>query len=141
MSAAPSNHGTPQPPRITFGVDANGRPAPWGAYNMEAIGLLGLPSSVPYPSWLRVWFLALSRLERNGHAPFARGELVTLMSVDTGTGVQAASAETSTDRAIRAARRYGLLAEGSGRSCLIVPARLAQRGRGKTVCPFHGRQQ
>lgn len=70
--------------------------------------------------WLRLVALAYSRHQENGHTPFERGELRSLLpSVDTSTGE--VRPDKNLDRHIRQAVDLGFLLADSNASCLIVP--------------------
>src|SRR4051812_45038991 len=113
--------------KIDFGIHPNGSPVPWVALNAERVGSLGRTPGTVYPGWLRVWFLALSRMEASGHASFRPGELTDLLRVDSEGVVSDATAESvakGLDRSIKKAVDRGLLDALSGRRCLVLPGQL-----------------
>ena len=63
------------------------------------------------PGYLRLADLAIAFAGANGHAEFGRGELTRFLGSD----------HRAVNAAIKLAKTYGLLAEGSCRRCLQIP--------------------
>jgi hypothetical protein len=76
------------------------------------------------PAWLRVTSLAYAKHRRNGHAPFKPGALGLILGAppDSINGEPCPMDKSNVQRAIKTAIDHGWLAEGSGSTCLIVPA-------------------
>lgn len=85
---------------------------------------------VEAPRWVRIVLLANSRVQPNGHAPFAKGELAELLQRD---------GETPNRRvlynAIQRAVDLGLLQPGSIARCLIPVGVQRSRGGNFGDCP------
>ncbi|SHU59108.1 Uncharacterised protein [Mycobacteroides abscessus subsp. abscessus] len=79
-----------------------------------------------HPLWLRVACFANSRVQANGHANFAKDELVRLLG----------KPRNRVDEAIKTAIAYAWLIPGSTRSCLIPDGAFIQNGFGssKKIC-------
>lgn len=110
-----------RPPGISFGTAE-----PWIALSQNA--LASLPAT---ELCVKVWLLALSRMDKHGHAPMRRGELVAKLSdVDPDTGeILWQPGDQAVSQAIGKAKRLGWLSKDSNRRCLRVPQRLAQNSR------------
>jgi hypothetical protein len=93
----------------------------------------------PWDFAMRVWFLALSRMNRIGHAEFGMGEVAQrLQTVDEATGEVKTPSAPAVSKAIAKLKGSGLLAQESHARCLVVPSTLAQNGKGASVCRQHG---
>jgi hypothetical protein len=92
------------------------------------------------PLWLRVAALAYGNHRANGHAVFRAGEVALAVStVDTATGEINTPDRRDVHDAVRVAVEYGWLAQGSGTTCLVVPAHAVSGGLGnaEAACPVH----
>jgi hypothetical protein len=79
--------------------------------------------------WLRVAFAAFARHRQNGHASFAKGELLRWMGrADPVTGEVTLVTGPRLSDAISKAVERGWLAPGSTRRCLVVPAAHVEGG-------------
>lgn len=86
------------------------------------------------PSWVRVYFAAVGWTNRVGHAEFAQGELARVLGV---SGRPHAAQDVQ--KAIRAAKRYGLILPESGARCLVLARTHCQKeGLGGGSCRVHG---
>lgn len=92
------------------------------------------------PLWLRVVHLARAHVGSNGHAPM-HDIVQQLEAVDIRTGELSTPVPTEVDKAIRTAKSYGYLLQGSGRRCLIPRPEDATYGRGDpdTPCLVHSK--
>jgi len=92
---------------------------------------------VPLPMWQRVAFLAYARHRGNGHAPFAEGELLTLVQK-----AQPKAGERALWRALADAKRYGYLDDRSSLRCLVVPPTSVAQGLGhyNDPCGYCGKR-
>lgn len=81
--------------------------------------------------WHQVWFLALSRVRKNGHANFEVGEIARLLGMSPST----------VSHKISEAVGHGWLDPTSGARCLVVPAHAIRGGLGNIhdKCVIHGR--
>lgn len=111
---------------IDFGIGDSGADLPWVALSQTGARLMSGHAALPLP-W-RLMLLAVGNMNQIGHAEFGGGELARLLRI---------SPDAVTER-IRAAKRYGLLADESCARCIVLPAEIFQRGRGTTVCGWHG---
>lgn len=85
------------------------------------------------PLWMRIYFAAVGWGNQLGHAEFSEGELAKVLGQ---SGNKYASQNVY--RAVQTAVRYGLVQDGSGVRCLILPGHHFQQGMGATVCRWHG---
>lgn len=95
-----------------------------------------------YPLWCRVAWLAYARHKVNGHANFQRGEIRTLLGSFGKDGFKPLD-PNNLQRAIRQAKKVGLLDISSGAECLVVPSHAVEGGWGgrpSTPCPVHVRK-
>jgi hypothetical protein len=69
------------------------------------------------PGWFRVAAFAYGSDRANGHVNLAPGELQMWL------GESGEAGKRATSRAIKTAVEYGLLGDGSGTRCLIIPGR------------------
>lgn len=88
-----------------------------------------------YPMPLRVAFLAFGRHRANGHAVFRQGEVANVLGRFDDRGTWLAADRRTVHRAIQAAVKYGLLAEGSKALCLVVPSHRVTGGMGAADTP------
>jgi hypothetical protein len=118
--------------KIVFGGDGS-----WVAVAQPQQMLLAQSTDFDLPT--RVYFAALGRMDRKGHARFRRGELMQICSmVDRATGETRRARSDSINRAIKKAIERGLLARESGNRCLVVPHFVAQANNGPFYdCPVH----
>lgn len=114
---------------ISFGPNA-----PWVATSQLDCRRMAKDKNADRPLWLRVYFAAVGWTNRIGHAPFAERELAKVLGVaDTKYEAQ------SVQKAIRAAKRHGLIHADSGARCLVLPrAHCQKEGLGSGSCQFHG---
>lgn len=93
------------------------------------------------PMALRVTWLAYGNHRANGHANFAQQEVANALGKFDDTGTFNPADRRTVSRAIRQAIDWGLLAEGSGALCLIVPAHRQTGGPGdpNALCKRHHR--
>lgn len=92
------------------------------------------------PLWLRVAALAYGNHKANGHANFRPGEVALAVStVNPETGEITTPDRRDVGDAVRVAVEYGWLAQGSGTTCLVVPAHAVSGGIGnaQAACPVH----
>ena len=85
-----------------------------------------------WDAWLRVAALAYGTHRRNGHSPFATGEISRLLKISR--------AATVSD-AIRKAIEFGMLDRKSTARCLVVRPHMVtggQYGAPNEPCPVHG---
>lgn len=118
--------------KIQFGGEGS-----WVAVSQQQQMLLAQSPDCDLPT--RVYFAALGRMDRKGHARFKRGELMRICSmIDRRTGEVRGSRSDSINRAIKKAVERGLLASDSGNRCLVVPHIVAQANNGPFYdCPVH----
>lgn len=115
-------------------------PRPWSRHYQDAWHNDALNEN--FPPALRVAFLAYGAHRANGHANFAPGEVGKVLGrFDTTSGEHRPADKANVQRAIREAVRHGLLAEGSGTLCLVVPGHRIEGGMGKPTepCKRHDR--
>jgi hypothetical protein len=96
------------------------------------------------PLWLRVSALAYGNHKANGHANYRPGEVALVLStVDPATGVITTPDRRDVHAAVRLAVSNGWLAQGSGTTCLVVPAHAVSGGVGnaQALCPVHEKQR
>lgn len=87
------------------------------------------------PLFLRVYFAALWKANRIGHAEFAEGALATVLADKAGKPLSRQSASNAVGRA----KALGLVHEGSGARCLVLPRWHFQKdGKGTAHCVTHG---
>lgn len=105
-------------------------------------GLEGQCMNRSLDQWLRVFFLAVSRMGSDGHAHFGPGELGRLLGCDPATGSTDPLDKRNVNRAINRAIKEGFLDQTSGSTCLVPAAHLVSRGRGHSPssCTRHGRK-
>jgi hypothetical protein len=88
-----------------------------------------------HPLLYRVYFAAMGRANRIGHAEFAEGELRHLLRSIDGTP----RSEQSISNVIREAKVRGLIHRDSGARCLVLPSHHFQKaGLGSGTCDVHG---
>ncbi len=109
---------------------------PWGALSQTEIGRLARKCTLPLRGQL--FLLALAEANRLGHAQFGPGQLRRVLStVHTVTGEIVGPSAPSVARAIRRAKKEGLLHRDSSASCLVVSYRLFQCCTGSGTCISH----
>jgi hypothetical protein len=92
-----------------------------------------------FPAVIRLWWLALSRINRIGHAQFDRGEIGRILAtVDTDTGEVRPLKPSRVSNVIREAKGHGLVGEDSSARCIVLPPWQAQNGKGAATCREHG---
>lgn len=94
-----------------------------------------------YPLWCRVAWLAYARHKANGHANFQRGQIRALLGGFGKDGFKPLD-PNNLQRAVRQAKKAGLLDISSGAECLVVPPHAIEGGWGGhpgSPCPVHGR--
>ena len=95
-----------------------------------------------YPLWCRVAWLAYARHKANGHANFQRGQLGAILG-RFGKGGFDLLDPNNLQRAIRQAKKAGLLDISSCAECLVVPTHAIEGGWGgrfDSPCPVHIRK-
>jgi len=95
-----------------------------------------------YPLWCRVAWLAFARHKADGHANFQRGQLGEIFGGFGKDGFKPLDLN-NLQRAIRDAKKAGLLDGSSCAECLVVPAHAIQGGWGgspDSPCPVHVRK-
>lgn len=92
----------------------------------------------PLPLWLRVAFLAYAHHKPNGHATFAKGELLKTLNDAAGCAVKPRClTESQLYKALAEAKDYEYLDGKSSLRCLIVPASSVTGGYGDVApCGF-----
>lgn len=95
-----------------------------------------------FPLWFRVAALAYGRHKANGHANFGRGNLSLIFGGFDDDGEFKPVSKHSVQSAIRAAKKYGLIAEDSNSECLVVPyhAVIGGLGNAEDECSVHLRK-
>ncbi|WP_432477200.1 hypothetical protein [Nocardioides sp. GXQ0305] len=88
-----------------------------------------------FPLALRVAYLAMGTHRANGHAVFKQGEVAAVLGRVDEDGHHAPADRRTVYRAIRQAIDFGMLAEGSGALCLIVPRHRIAGGHGAPDAP------
>jgi hypothetical protein len=111
----------------------------WGAYAQTEMGRWAKDGAVT-PLAVRVLFAAMGKHDRNGHAPFDRGELADVLgSIDVTTGEVRPARRDSVSDAIKAAKRLGFITEDSSVRCLILSRHAFQKSFGSPKpCDVHG---
>jgi hypothetical protein len=95
-----------------------------------------------YPLWCRVAWLAYARHKANGHANFQRGQLGAILGSSSKDGFKPLD-PNNLQRAIRQAKKSGLLDISSCAECLVVPSHAIEGGWGGrpgSLCPVHERK-
>jgi hypothetical protein len=95
-----------------------------------------------YPLWCRVAWLAFARHKANGHINFQRGQLGEIFGRFGEDGFKPLD-PNNLQRAIRDAKKAGLLDESSCAECLVVPAHAIEGGWGGSAhspCAVHARK-
>jgi hypothetical protein len=89
-----------------------------------------------HPRAVRLHYLALGHANLIGHAEFSSGRLEWLLADKDGKSASA----TGVSQGIKRAKELGLLDDGSGARCLVLPEVQFQRsgGRGGRACRTHG---
>lgn len=118
--------------RIQFGGDGS-----WVAVSQQQQLMLAQTPAFDLPT--RVYFAALGRMDRKGHARFNRGELIRICQmVDRGTGAVRNARSDSINRAVNQAAERGLVRLDSSNRCVVVPHVVAQANNGPFYnCPVH----
>jgi hypothetical protein len=89
------------------------------------------------PLTMRILFAAQYRADRDGHAPFAPGELrEILQSVNKRTGAIRSATPVAVRKAIRRAEMQGIVTEESEARCLVLSG-MFQRGDGPALPCIH----
>jgi hypothetical protein len=86
-----------------------------------------------YPAHLRLWWLAMSRMQSNQHAVFKPGEIGRLLATANGKPMD----RSNITRTIRKAEAVGLLERTSNSRCVIVGygVTYGKRSGGTKPCP------
>lgn len=95
-----------------------------------------------YPLWCRVAWLAYARHKANGHANFQRGQLGAILGSSGKDGFKPLD-PNNLQRAIRKAKKSGLLDISSCAECLVVPTHAIEGGWGgrrDSPCNVHVRK-
>lgn len=95
-----------------------------------------------FPLWCRVAWVAYAQHKTNGHANFQRGQLSRMLGASGMDGFKALDTN-NLQRAIRQAKKAGLLDASSCAECLVVPAHAIEGGWGgspHSPCPVHRRK-
>lgn len=86
---------------------------------------------------MRLFLLALSRLNAGGHAEFEEGELVRLLArVDETTGELRTPNRSSVWRAMAKLKQDDFVLSQSSFRCVQIHGLLAQQGMGSSVCGY-----
>lgn len=91
------------------------------------------------PLWARVWNLALTRVDRDGHSQWFSDELAeSIEVVDRVTGALVAPSARNTRRAVERLVEFGWITPDSTTRCLRFPIRDVQNGTGRSgLCRTH----
>ncbi|MCZ2811258.1 hypothetical protein O2W15_07380 [Modestobacter sp. VKM Ac-2979] len=105
----------------------------WGGLSQVEQRRMAKDDAHPLP--YRVYFAALGRANRVGHAEFSEGELRHLLRRADGTP----RSEGVISNAIAEAKRKGLIHRDSGARCLVLSSQHFQKaGSGSSTCDVHG---
>jgi len=106
-------------------------------YNKRLAGI------TDFPLYVRLVFLAQSRMNRIGHAEFASGELEALLpTLDKKSGELRSPSQNTICKAVRKAIDNGSLSPESSARCLVIPGHDAQRSAKASIrCGWHGVQR
>ncbi|WP_153176031.1 hypothetical protein [Streptomyces sp. E2N171] len=106
-------------------------------YNKRLAGI------TDFPLYVRLVFLAQSRMNRIGHAEFASGELEALLpTLDKKSGELRSPSQNTICKAVRKAIDNGSLSPESSARCLVIPGHDAQRSAKASIrCDWHGVQR
>lgn len=85
------------------------------------------------PLWLRLHYLAMSRMRSDGHAHFERGEVARLMGKVNKEGELIPADRRAIQRGMKMAKERGVLSDESGTTCLVVPRNVAWKGKFKHI--------
>jgi hypothetical protein len=106
---------------------------PWGGISQTEQRRMAKDDVHPLP--YRIYFAALGRANRIGHAEFSEGELRHILCRSDGTP----RSESSVSNALRDAKARGLVHRDSGARCLVLPSHHFQKaGLGSGSCDVHG---
>jgi hypothetical protein len=90
------------------------------------------------PLYVRIHHLALSRMNRIGHAEFATDEIAYLLRTEKEDGTVSQPTKGNLDKTIKKAISLGLLGKDSGSRCLVMPEYDAQRNaKASGSCKHH----
>ena len=117
---------------------ANGGKAKWVAMGRDWAGFVAT-SNFGLPIYFRMWMLAMSRIDRHGHAAFVTGELSELLAtVDKGTGEVRPASASGVDKALAKLKADRLVHADSTPRCIRLPRTAVQFPRGAVVyCQPH----
>lgn len=106
---------------------------PWAALSQVEQRRMAKDDAHPLP--YRVYFAALGRANRVGHAEFSEGELRHLLRRADGPPRSVGAISN----AIADAKGKGLIHRDSGARCLVLPSHHFQKaGKGSGTCDVHG---
>lgn len=113
--------------------------AEWAAVNRDEMAQWATrPDITPLAS--RVLFAALGRCDRDGHSPFAPGELRDVLGgVDAGTGEWTPCTRQGAWQAVQQAVRYGFVHPDSQVRYIILRPSVFQNGSGASKSCVHGK--
>jgi len=132
----PSEH--PNPKKTTFGT-AGGKTAPF--FFMSGLWIrAAAESAVPtWPLSVRLWMLALSRMDKHGHATFGKGELAAALPIVTKKTGELRHPDARTVRsALDFLRKARLVTPDSTTRCIRISQNAAQFPAGPDkFCAIH----
>lgn len=88
------------------------------------------------PQVMRLWFCAMARVQRNGHARFAQGELAEILGFDISTGEEKSISPQSASNVVRKAKELGIIEVESTVNCLIPTGRRNNTGDMRVIKCF-----
>ncbi|MCX9191753.1 hypothetical protein C3Y87_10060 [Carbonactinospora thermoautotrophica] len=111
---------------------------PWGAISqLEAERQAKNPHITS--AGVRVFFAAVARANRIGHAEFGPGELADWLGSFDRSGVWTPAHKSTVSKAIAQAKSLELVAKDSSARCLVLSSHVFQKaGRGSFGCKHHG---
>ncbi|MDN4163357.1 hypothetical protein [Nocardioides abyssi] len=109
----------------------------WGAINQKEGKRLASKTELALS--IRIFFAALARANRIGHAEFRKDELTGfLVTRRRDDAAVATPSRQQVWQAIRRAKELELLDDESRLRCLVLPIHLWDKGVGGTTCVEHG---
>lgn len=122
---------------IYFGSLPNGQDIDWCAMNRQE--LVRKSRCGDYTSAERVYFAALARVNKIGHALFERDELEDILGHDEDQWTRKLAGRSTVTDAIRRLKKRGDLDPSSDVRCLVLPRRDVQVSKvGDAKCGYHG---
>lgn len=110
----------------------------WGAIDQNEAQRMARDPDVS-PLTLRLFFAALGRANRTGHAEFASEELAEILGSQTVDDVWRPVSRQQVTAVIARAKQVGLLHPESKARCLVLDSNLWRKGVGSSACSTHGR--